>query len=207
MRIAVIHRDRLYRECLGYCLMQMETISIVHSASGLEEDGAALLMTTPDLLMVEFDLSRKPGEIRTLSLKVKTMVLGVPDTEEDILGCIEITGASGYLLREATLADLIGNIQAIMRGETLCSPRIASLTFCRISSLANQKENNSPTNKIMLTRRESEIVTLIDSGLSNKEIAVRLRIEVSTVKNHVHNILEKLQLRDRHSVVRYVKEI
>lgn len=135
-------------------------------------------------------------------------MVGVPDTEQDILTCIECEGAAGYLLMNASLEDLLNNIKAIMKGEALCSPRIASLAFSRVSSLARQMRAGGPStnNGTGLTRREAEIVKLIDGGLSNKEIAVRLHIEVSTVKNHVHNILDKLQLHNRYSAVKLLKE-
>lgn len=134
------------------------------------------------------------------------MAIEVPDTEDAILSCMEAGGASGYLLAGASIQDLVENIKAIMRGETLCSPKIASLAFGRASRLARQIGILQSTNGTCLTRREGEIVLLIENGLSNKEIAVRLHIEVSTVKNHVHNILDKLQLHDRRSAVKQLKD-
>ena len=93
-----------------------------------------------------------------------------------------------------------------MRGQTLCSPRIANLAFTRMSVLARQHTPMQVApSRTCLTKRESEITKLIDEGLSNKEIAVQLHIEVSTVKNHVHNILDKLQIHNRHSVAKSVK--
>lgn len=71
--------------------------------------------------------------------------------------------------------------------------------------LARQETGNGVTNGVSLTRREAEIVRLIEEGLSNKEIAIRLNIGVSTVKNHVHNILDKLQLHNRHSAVKFIR--
>jgi DNA-binding NarL/FixJ family response regulator len=138
-------------------------------------------------------------------LEFKTLVIEVPNTEEDILSSVEVGGASGYLLMDASIRDLIDNIMAITRGETLCSPRVASLAFCRMSRLARQISESGSVNAGHLTKREAEIVTLIEDGLSNKEIAVRLHVEVSTVKNHVHNILDKLQLHDRRSAVQCLK--
>ena len=79
------------------------------------------------------------------------------------------------------------------------------MAFGRVSSLARQIGDYRSGNGTCLTRREAEIVRLIDDGLSNKEIAVRLHIEVSTVKNHVHNILDKLQLHNRYSAVKLAK--
>lgn len=211
IRIAILHSNQLFRESLSCCLAQVESISVTHTASRLEETGEVLRSHKPDLLILEFGLFRgegadKAASICALSSEVKTLVIEVPDTESDILYCIETGGASGYLLHNASVGDLVDNIKAVMRGETLCSPRIASLTFCRMSRLAHQRGNVRAANGIGLTRREAEIVALIENGLSNKDIAVRLQIEVSTVKNHVHNILDKLQLPDRHSAVEYVKE-
>lgn len=137
---------------------------------------------------------------------MKVIVVGVPNREEDILACIESEGAAGYLSVDSALSDLMDNIKAVMNGETLCSPRIASLAFDRVSELTRRIENNHAGDRTRLTRREAEIVSLIDAGLSNKEIAVRLSIEVSTVKNHVHNILDKLQLHNRYSAVKQIKE-
>lgn len=211
IRIAILHSNQLFRESLGCCLAQVESISVTHTASRLEKTGEVLRSHKPDLLILEFGLFRREGvdhsaRMCALSSDVKTLVIEVPDTESDILYCIETGGASGYLLHNASVGDLVNNIKAIVRGETLCSPRIASLTFCRMSRLAHQRGNARVANGIGLTRRESEIVALIENGLSNKDIAVRLHIEVSTVKNHVHSILDKLQLHDRHSAVEYVKE-
>ncbi|NGZ08787.1 MAG: response regulator transcription factor [Nitrospira sp. LK70] len=215
IRIAIVHRDGLYRDCLCHSLAQTQPISIVHSASVLDKTTwDTVVAHRPAILILEFGLCRCQGPAQSgkgmysSSLGVKTIMIGVPDKEEDILACIEGVGAAGYLLMDASLEDLIQNIRAVMKGETLCSPRVASLTFDRVSVLARQVGTaRAPTPVGMgLTRREAEIVRLIEVGLSNKEIAVRLHIEVSTVKNHVHNILDKLQLHNRHSAVNYIKE-
>ena len=132
-------------------------------------------------------------------------MIGVPDTEADML-IIEMGGISGYLTKEGSIGDLINNIKAIMRDEPLCSPRIASQAFSAIARGAHQINESWTGHSAHLTGRELEIVKSIEEGLSNKEIAVRLHIEVSTVKNHVHNILDKLKLQDRRSAVRYVNE-
>ncbi len=115
---------------------------------------------------------------------------------------------NAYSSVDASLDDLLNNIHAVMRGETVCSPRIASLAFDRMAALSRRVSavKVSANNEACLTRREAEIAQLIDEGLSNKEIAVRLHIEVSTVKNHVHNILDKLHLHNRYSAVKYLKE-
>jgi DNA-binding NarL/FixJ family response regulator len=144
---------------------------------------------------------------RAHETKPKLLVVGVPDSEIDILHCIEAGGASGYVLKDASLGDLLSNIEAIKRGETLCSPRIAGLAFRRVSTLAHGNNGDRQGITSGLTRREEQIIKLVEEGLTNKEIAVDLRIEVSTVKNHVHNILDKLQLQDRYAAARRCKEL
>jgi len=215
IKVAIIHRDGLYRDSLRHCLTSAEPISIVHSGSVFDEGTwNTVVARRPDLLILEFGLCRcqgsaQPGKgLYASILEIKTIVIGVPDKEGDILACIEGTGAAGYLLTDARIDDLLDNIHAVMRGEALCSPRIASLAFNRMSALAHRVDagRSDAGNGSSLTRRETEIVALIEAGLSNKEIAVRLNIEVSTVKNHVHNILDKLQLHDRYSAVKHIKE-
>ena len=212
IRIAILHRDRLFRERLSSCLATGRMISIVHCASGLGDE-KSLIHCRPNLLIVEHGLCCGDGITNLLTnrealIGLKTIVIGVPDTENDILACIERDGAAAYLLLESSLSDLIGNIQAVMNGETLCSPRIASLAFQRMTMLARQIPVVQPRscNGTSLTRREGEICRLIDDGLSNKEIAVRLHIEVSTVKNHVHNILDKLKVQSRYAIGKHIKE-
>jgi DNA-binding NarL/FixJ family response regulator len=191
-------------------LTQVEPFSVVYSGSGMDGLSVAFFGGKPDVLIQEFGLCRRREscccEVHPAALSgIKTIVIGVPDKEEDILACIEQEGAAGYLLMNASLHDLLMSINAVMRGETLCSPRIASLAFDRVSRLSRQVDRVHTINDSKLTRREAEIVRLIDDGLSNKEIAARLHIEVSTVKNHVHNILDKLQLHDRQSAANYIK--
>lgn len=210
VRIAIVHRHQLFLESLACCLCQSAAFLVVHTASQLGETGKDLAANNPDVLLVEFALLRQFDEQRalrigSLPLGVKVLVIDVPDREDDILYCIEVGGASGYVVQNASLKELETNLIAIARGETVCSPKIAHLAFCRMSWLARQEAETSVSNGMPLTRREVEIVRLIEEGLSNKEIATRLNIEVSTVKNHVHNILDKLHLRSRYSAVKYAK--
>jgi DNA-binding NarL/FixJ family response regulator len=98
-------------------------------------------------------------------------------------------GAVGFVPRDASLEDLVETIESAVRGELRCTATLAAKLVQALSSRERPAAGHAPRSP--LTARESEIVQLIDEGLSNKEIAVRLGIEVATVKNHVHNLLEK----------------
>jgi two-component system, NarL family, nitrate/nitrite response regulator NarL len=126
--------------------------------------------------------------------EVRVVALGVSESERDIIACAE-AGVAGLVSRDASLPDLVATIERVEAGETLCSPRIAAILLRRLAALAAQR-NDDPA--AQLTVREQEILGLIDEGLSNKQIARRLYIELPTVKNHVHNILEKLHVHRRY---------
>jgi two-component system, NarL family, nitrate/nitrite response regulator NarL len=104
-------------------------------------------------------------------------------------------GTAGYVPRDAGLADLEACVHSVARGEALYTPRMAAALLRRIAALAAERRPQPPRAK--LTLREREIAALMREGLSNKEIASVLSIEASTVKNHVHNILAKLDVHRR----------
>jgi DNA-binding NarL/FixJ family response regulator len=133
---------------------------------------------------------------------VKVIILGMPDLTDEIMTCIE-AGATGYILKEASFEYLVESIRSVHRGESFCSPRMAASLFSRVAELAGDR---IPESSVKLTQREVEIINKIADGLPNKEIAQQLFIEEQTVKNHVHNILDKLQLHNRLEAVQYARE-
>jgi two-component system nitrate/nitrite response regulator NarL len=125
---------------------------------------------------------------------LRIVAITVPDRESDLIACAE-AGLAGFLPSDASLAELVAALQSVARGEALVSPRIAGLLLHRVGTLARDQrvvEHVAP-----LTQRELEIVGLIDDGFSNKQIAEHLCIELPTVKNHVHHILDKLGVHRR----------
>jgi two-component system nitrate/nitrite response regulator NarL len=126
--------------------------------------------------------------------EVKVVALGVPEVEADILRFAEV-GVHAYVPPQAGVDDLIRAVNGVVRGEPPCSPRIAAALLRRVAVLAAAHGPQSEMRQ--LTCRERQTVQLIEEGLSNKEIARRLCIEVPTVKNHVHSILKKLRAKRR----------
>ena len=122
------------------------------------------------------------------------VAIGIPCADEHVLAFAE-TGVLGFVEQDATIDELVGSVEAAARGEASCPPRVATTLLRRVTSLTTRPSSSSDSSA--LTARERQIVDLIAEGLSNKEIALRLYIEVATVKNHVHNILEKLQVSRR----------
>jgi DNA-binding NarL/FixJ family response regulator len=188
-------------------LTELDDINVVGSAESGRETLDQIQKSRPNVALIDIGMPDKDGLDITQALhkdlpEVKVIILGMPDLTEEIMTCIE-AGAAGYVLKEASFEYLVESIHSVQRGEPFCSPRMAASLFSRVAELAREK---IPENAIKLTRREVEVINKIAEGFSNKEIAYKLSIELQTVKNHVHNILDKLQLQNRLEAVQYARE-
>jgi two-component system, NarL family, nitrate/nitrite response regulator NarL len=197
VRVIIVDDMRLYREALAGLLGREAWIQSVESATDADEALACLDVPTPVVVLLNMAMT---GSIFILAAlgraapQVGVIALGVSETEHEVIACAE-AGVAGYLLRRESLHDLKAIVQSVARGETICSPQVAATLLRRVATLA--AERKLATGTAQLTAREREVLKLIDEGLSNRDIAGRLSIEVRTVKNHVHNILEKLKVRRR----------
>src|SRR5262249_5722679 len=125
------------------------------------------------------------------------VAFAVSGMEEDVLACAE-AGISGYVTKDGSAEDLVAAVLRALRGEVMCSPRVAALLFRRVATLSG----GCPVSRAdaCLTRREREIAALVACNLPNKEIARRLCVGPATIKNHVHNILQKLSIHRRSDI-------
>jgi two-component system NarL family response regulator len=136
----------------------------------------------------------------------KVVILGLSEeNQHDTLRYIE-AGAAGYILKDSSLHELIDVIRLAQRGEAHISTRMAGAMMDRLFRLARvfSAVENRMDGDVRLTSRELEVLQFISQGLTNQEIAARLVVEVGTVKNHVHRILEKLNVRSRQEAASYL---
>ena len=197
IRVFVIADIRLYREGLAGCLAREQDMEVVGMAADRAEAIRRVGDLTPDVALLDMAMPESAATVRAIARTapgVRVVGLAVPENERDVIAFAE-AGIAGYVPREGSLADLVAAVRGAARGEAICSPEIAGGLLRRIAALSVERAPRSPA--ATLTSREREIVRLIDDGLSNKEIALRLCIQLATVKNHVHNILEKLHVNRR----------
>ena len=197
IRVLVVASVRLYREGMASNLEGRDGLSVVGSSASRVE--ALRLMTATNPAVVVLDMATNQSldlvrAIKEVDPQVKIIAFAVEEQDPEIIACAE-AGVDGYVACEGSMDDLTSTINSVTRGELLCSPRVAATLLRRVGALANGVRKPPATHG--LTSRECEVLGLIDGGLSNKEIAVRLQIEVATVKNHVHNLLEKLHVASR----------
>jgi DNA-binding NarL/FixJ family response regulator len=193
--IFILSDVRLYREGLARSLAQRPDLGAVGISALNAEALAEIADAMPAAVLLDF---AAPGalhflrEINRLIPGIKVIAFAVSEIEDDLIACIE-AGIAGFVTRDASVDDLVQSIKNALRDEVICPPRIAGMLFKRVAALSEAGTASPQT----LTRREREIAELLNEGLSNKEIARSLQIGSATVKNHVHNILEKLHVRRR----------
>jgi DNA-binding NarL/FixJ family response regulator len=183
-----------------YCEALSETLARngfeVVMASSAEEGAAAASRHDPDVILLDVTMLGSGETVERLVEafpEARVVAVGVREVESDVLACVE-AGAIGYVPAAASLSDLIYRVRRAARDEQIASPQIVATLMRRLATLS---VNGGHPDLGALTSREREVLRLIERGLSNKEIAASLSIEVTTVKNHVHSVLEKLCVRRR----------
>jgi two-component system, NarL family, nitrate/nitrite response regulator NarL len=199
IRVLVASHVRLYREALERVLEQAAGVDPVGGAANAADVIEQVRQLAPDVTLLDmamgdaFAAARQLGRAGAAS---RVVALGMPENEAEVLNCAQL-GIAGYVTRDASIADMLLAVEATARGEVHCSPKIAGSLFRRIAALSTERNGSSNA----LTARESQILGLLQQGMSNKMISRCLGIELPTVKNHVHSILGKLGIRRRTEVI------
>jgi DNA-binding NarL/FixJ family response regulator len=136
---------------------------------------------------------------------VKVIGMGLAPAQADIMEFVQ-AGADGFILKDATLEDVVNTIRSVAGGKTVLPSLMTSSLFFQIAEHALLKGRRNLRGATRMTQREKEIISLIVEGMSNKEIAGKLNIATFTVKSHVHNILEKLALHSRLQIANFSRE-
>jgi two-component system, NarL family, nitrate/nitrite response regulator NarL len=196
IRVFVLSDVRLYRDGIVACLAQRTGAEVI-GASPYRLDGIHRIRSLrPDAVLADLSERANLHVVRTVASmfpRLRIVALSVWEVEQDIVACAQ-AGVHGYVSHDASIDELLAIVESVVGGESFCSPETAALA--RKLSRPHAGASYPGT----LTSREREIGRLIERGLSNKEIAGELSIELATVKNHVHNILEKMHLHRRGEV-------
>jgi two-component system nitrate/nitrite response regulator NarL len=200
----IVSEVRFLRESLAEILTRAAGVRILGQSGTLADALAAAKAIRPPIVLLDAALPGSMGAVAQLSAvspEASVVVLAIAETEESVLAWAE-AGIAGYVPNTASVNDLISLIQQISRGEQTCPSRIVGSLLRRIATSGRQTGPGLPT-AVSLTRREFEILRLVGEGLSNKDIARRLSISLSTTKSHVHNLLGKLNVQRRAEATRF----
>jgi two-component system nitrate/nitrite response regulator NarL len=205
VRVLIAHESRVVREGIASLLLRSPHVTVIEPPQQETTHKEGQEGSTADIvLLISESTASLPADkiqgIKYAHPDAKVVVIGVSGTENESLEYIE-AGASGYILPGSFLEHVIETIQNVHRGEASCPPNILAVLFERIASLHSRLQIIQDNEVSSLTTRELEVLQLITNGMSNKEIATYLKLELQTVKNHVHAILEKLCVRNRREAV------
>jgi two-component system, NarL family, nitrate/nitrite response regulator NarL len=202
LRVAIVADVRLYREGLAELIRgdDIEVVAQVRSRDASAIDLGAGSERAPDVVL--WDVAGQGGidgldAFVAAAGNVRVLVLAVDELEAEVIRLAE-AGMAGYVTRDADVPALVDAIRNVAAGEFPCTPRVAGTLLRRVGTLARRERVSSSA---VLTPRELEVVRLAGRGLTNKEIAAELTVELSTVKNHLHNALEKLGVHRRTEAV------
>jgi two-component system NarL family response regulator len=207
VRVLLVDDHALFRRGLRVTL-ELEPDMVVVGESGDGTDAVAkAIETLPDVVLMDVQMPRRGGieacsAIKAAAPSTKILMLTMSDDEGDLYEAIR-AGASGYLLKDLPIDEVASSIRAVQTGQSLISPTLASKLLTEFAALAKRGESPQAAPTPRLTTREMEVLRLVARGMNNRDIAGELYISENTVKNHVRNMLEKLQLHSRMEAVVY----
>ncbi len=211
-RVAVLHRNGLFRDCLVTFLamskyyegIPVDPMSVDNLRSELQHLEADVLLLDVNL---PNDLAIEIARLVQQESRSEKIILLVPDDHRNLLECVG-AGVHGCVLERSSLSELDSAIDRVLQGETACSSDFVATMFSEIARIKSAPNCDVPSSVLAtrLTSREVEVLELLAQRQSNKQIAKRLSVSIFTVKNHVHNILEKLEVESRIDAVDRARE-
>ncbi|MBW8741700.1 MAG: response regulator [Gaiellaceae bacterium] len=200
LRVLIVDDHDLFRSGLRNLLEEENGVQIVGEAAGGQDAVRIVRELAPDVVVMDLNMPGMGGvdatrHITAVAPLTRVVMLTISDEDNDVIDAI-LAGACGYLLKDSSIQDLMAGIRAAAQGESLISPIIASKVLQRVRASSTQPEIES-TIRAELSDREIEVLKLIANGKDNAMIAGELHISPKTVKNHISNILMKLQIDNR----------
>jgi DNA-binding NarL/FixJ family response regulator len=207
LRVVVVDDHSFYRAGLTR-LLRHSGVDVVAEAPNGEEAIRLVAETAPDVVVMDLNMPGMSGIEATRRLveespATKVLVLTVSADEADVTDAI-LAGASGYVLKDGPVEEVVAGIEAVAAGQSLISPRVATFMLHHLRESAPEVRALAG---VRLSHRELEVLSLLAQGRANQEIADLLVISQSTVRNHISSILLKLQVENRvQAAVRAVRD-
>jgi two-component system NarL family response regulator len=207
IRVLVVDDHALFRRGVVSVLTREADLTVVGEASDADQAVARAKELQPDVVLLDVRMPGRSGievcaELVAAAPGLRVVMLTISDDEDDLYAAVR-AGASGYLLKEISPEDVVAAVRSVHAGQSLISPTMAGKLLTEFAAMVRREDELRDNGTPRLTERELEVLKLVARGLNNRDIAHELYISENTVKNHVRNILEKLQLHSRMEAVVY----
>ena len=208
--VQLIEDNRFLREGISDILENQGGFLVDARADGEYLTGPLSDGRAPDVILLDLGLEqinsiKLVADLRGRYPNARVVAMDILPEQDDIVQFVKAGGA-GFIVKNASTEDYIKTIKAVAAGETILPSVLTKSLFTQIVESTIKSGNSIPDHAIQLTKREREVVDLISQGMSNKEIAQQLHIATFTVKSHVHNVLEKLELTTRLQIAAFVRQ-
>jgi DNA-binding NarL/FixJ family response regulator len=204
-RVSLVVENRLLREALTRILNKKNDISVVAALAPSGETFSQIVAEAPHVLLLDVTGTSSPHANLLAALRkqiptLKIVMVGMSEEKETFLASVR-AGVSGYLLKEASAAEVVAAVRAVVQEQAVCPPKLCRALFAAMAEAGRLLPSAALRAQTGLTRREQQLITMLGSGFTNKEIAGQWNLSEQTVKNHVHRVLRKLGASDRLSAV------
>lgn len=210
IKILLIEDNRILREGITVMINKHSDVTVAAVSDGRDDAIKKIHSIKPQVVLMDLGIASKNSLDIVRSIKIeypeiKIVGMGLIASQTDIMEFVQ-AGAAGFILKDASLDEVIKTIRAVASGETILPPPMTGSLFLQVVEHALVKGKRNLKGAIRMTQREKEIIALIVEGMSNKQISESLNIATFTVKSHVHNILEKLALHSRLQIASYARD-
>ena len=208
--VYLVAENRLLREALVRLFQNRAGICVVGESRYSKSASEQIAASQCDVLLLDSTATLETTPISELNEnapEIKIVLFGMDEDGDSFLRAVRC-GVRGYVLKEASSAEIIAAVRAVAQGGALCPPRLCLSLFQFVSQKSRQGSamaDQQACIKLGLTYRQRQLVSLVARGLTNKEIAANLNLSEFTVKNHLHRIMKRVQAENRHEAVDVVR--
>ncbi len=209
--VYIVAENRLLREALVRLFQKRADISVSGESRYSDSASEQIAASHCDVLLLESSgatlATTLIGELNENAPEIKTVLFGMDEDTDSFLRAVRC-GVRGYVLKEASSAEIIAAVHGVVQGEAICPPRLCMSLIQFVSQESRQRPEMADQRariKLGLTYRQRQLMTLVARGLTNKEIAANLNLSEFTVKNHIHRIMKQIHAENRQEAVDLVR--
>jgi DNA-binding NarL/FixJ family response regulator len=207
IRLLLIEDNRLLRDGISSILKTHKDIIIIAASGDGKNSLPKIRQLKPNVILLDLGL-RSQNSLHVVEIvkkdfpEAKVIVMDLAPVQADILQYVK-AGANGFILKDASLNDLLITIRTVADGSTVLPPLLIDSLFSQIVDHAVREGKSQLKEAVWMTNREREVINFLGEGMSNKEISQKIRVSTYTIKSHIHNIMEKLALHTRLEIANY----